>query len=327
MKKGKYIIFSIIGIVIVSIAISAALFIRYINEGKDYKSVFAKEKQDKTDKNIPEKTSEENKDIQGENPFENSNVVNLLLLGLDRTEERDKTIGVYRTDTIVLLSIDLNSKNANVVSIPRDSYVYIDKIGKKDKINHAYVWGGMGEKGIQSTIDTVERFGKYFKVDHYFCMEMQAVPEIVDSLGGVDINVDVDMKGDKYGDVYNLDKGFQHLDGQKAFQFIHWRWSGAGDIDRIMRQQRLAKAMLEKIKEENGLVDSAKIVMNYSQYIKTDMNLKHMIALASLFKDISSENITYNQIPGNDRLIDGIWYWIPDEAKSDEIFKRIFHNQ
>ena len=158
--------------------------------------------------------------------FEKSSTIHILFLGIDRTEESDITIGVHRTDAIALAKIYLDSKKIKILRIPRDTYVFMPSINKMDKINHAYVWGGMGEKGIQSTIETINQFVKYTKVDYYFTIDMEPVPEIVDMLGGVDLEVDVDM--DTHG--FNLSRGFQHLDGEKAYQFISWRYSGEGEI-------------------------------------------------------------------------------------------------
>lgn len=253
-------------------------------------------------------------------PPHEGNLVNVLFLGLDRTLNRDKTLGVYRTDAITLASINLDTKKVEMLSIPRDTYVYIPKIGRKDKINHAYVWGGMGNKGITSTIETVNRFLKYSTVDYYFCIDMEPVPKIIDDLGGVEMYVDVDMT--KKG--YNLRKGQQLLNGEKAMQFIRWRYSGAGDLDRIKRQQKLSSAMLDKLKQEDQLLNAVKIVLSYSKYVRTNMNLQQLLSFATLASEVTKGSTNYHIVSGRSSIIKKVWYWIPDEKKTDKVLQDMF---
>lgn len=250
-----------------------------------------------------------------------ANLVNILFLGLDRTEERDATLGVYRTDSISLASINLDTLDIKVLSIPRDTYVYIPVKKKMDKINHAYVWGGSGEEGIKSSIETVNRFIKYSDVDYYFCIDMEPVPDIVDELGGVEVEVDVDMK--THG--VNLSKGKQKLNGEQALQFIRWRYSSGGDIDRIKRQQALVSAMLSQIKESGKLIESISIVLKYNKYIKTNMDMKQMVALAKLWNELpEGTSVDYYVVMGEGKMIDQVWYMIPDEKVTDILLKEIF---
>jgi LCP family protein required for cell wall assembly len=271
----------------------------------------------------PQKFSDEDRTaLTGQQITEESaNLVNILFLGLDRTEERDETLGVYRTDSIALASINLDTLDIKVLSIPRDTYVYIPVKKKMDKINHAYVWGGSGEKGIKSSIETVNRFIKYSSVDYYFAIDMEPVPAIVDELGGVELEVDVDMK--THG--CNLSKGMQKLNGEQAFQFIRWRYSGGGDIDRVKRQQKLAAAMLSQLKESGSLIESISLVLNYKKYIKTNMDLKQMVALARLWDELpDGKSPEYYIVTGEGKTIDKVWYMIPYEKETDVVLKKVF---
>lgn len=252
--------------------------------------------------------------------IDNGDVVNILLLGIDRTLARDKTLKVYRTDTIAIASVNVETKEVHTLCIPRDTYVYIPEIDKKDKINHAYVWGGMGENGIKSTIETIEQFVKYGSIDYYFAIDMEPVPDIVDDIGGVELDVEIDMKTNGA----DLSKGMQVLDGKKASTYIRWRYSAGGDIDRIKRQQKLAKALFEKLRESDRLMDGVKIVLNYNKYVKTNMSVMSIASLIPTLKSISGENVTSCIIPGSSRTIDKIWYWMPDEKKTDELLKDFF---
>ncbi len=254
------------------------------------------------------------------NILENGEIINILFLGMDRTVDRDKTLGVYRTDTNFLANINLDTKKIQILCIPRDTYVYIPIIDKYDKINHAYVWGGMGKKGIQSTMDTVNRFIKYDKIDYYFAIDMEPIPDIVDDIGGVDLDVEIDMKN--HG--ANLSKGFQHLYGESSYQYIHWRYSGDGDIGRIKRQQRFVKAMYSKLKDSKQLVEAVELVFKYNKYIKTNMNPIKLISIAKIAADIEKEDVSYYMVPGNFKNINKISYWSISEKQLDSILKEIF---
>jgi anionic cell wall polymer biosynthesis LytR-Cps2A-Psr (LCP) family protein len=149
---------------------------------------------------------------------------------------------------------------------------------------------------------------------------MEPIPEVVDYIGGVEIDVDVDMKD--HG--ANLSKGLQLLNGSKAFDYIHWRYSGSGDIDRIKRQQKFASAMLKKIKAEEKLTDTIHLILSYKNDVKTNLTLKQLIGMGKLATEIPQGTVQYSIIPGTDSIISNIWYYIPDEAATDQLLKSFF---
>lgn len=330
MNKRIVIVFC--SITLCAVAINTVfLALRYVSEFKDYKKnlICKSSKTSVTDlrPNVPEKILSVNSNgsemkvvtsIETDPEFGTNNTINILFLGIDRTIERDKTLKVFRTDTIILAAINLDTKNVQVLSIPRDTYAYIPCLKRQDKINHAYPKGGMNEKGIKSTIDAVNNFIKYTEVDYYFSLDMEPIPQIVDELGGVELEVETDMK--TYG--ANLSKGIQLLDGRKAFDYLHWRYSANGDIDRIKRQQKLIKAMFTKLRDSGRLISAAKLALSYSKYIKTDLSTKQLISLAAFAKDIQDGETSFYTIPGSPKYIDKISYWIPDEKKTDKLLRQ-----
>ncbi len=258
--------------------------------------------------------------IEEETDNAEDNVLNILFLGLDRTEERDKTLGVYRTDMIALVSIHMDTKETKILCIPRDTYVFIPCINKKDKINHAYVWGGMNEAGIISTIDTINKFIKYATIDYYVAIDMEPIPNIVDSLGGVEVNVETEMEDNNV----KLSKGRQILSGKEAITYISWRKTGNGDIDRIKRQQKFLLALLSRLKDPSQIATLISLRMEYEEYIKTDIELRQIVSLAVLLKDVQVEPIAFYTVPGTSRYINGVSYWITDEEKNNILLKKIF---
>ena len=246
--------------------------------------------------------------------------INILFLGIDRDEERDSTMGVFRTDTLSLVVIDLDAKKVEVLCIPRDTYTFVPVENKKDKINHAYAFGSLKKRGVESSIDAVNYFIKYSQVDYYLCIDMEPVPEIVDDIGGVELEVDISIRSGRD----SLHKGLQLLNGRQALKYIRWRSSGNGDIDRIKRQQKLLKAIFKKLKDNNKLLYGAKLVLGYNKNVKTDLSLKQLVSLAALASEIPAADINYHIVPGEAKIINKIWYWVPEDSKTDSLLKRLF---
>lgn len=325
MKRKLIILASVsFAVCCIAVLVFVLIFRSYVSNSKDYKKILSVQEEKKNaidNQDTPKELKNEVQEKSEESTEKKkAGKINVLFLGIDRTEYRDKTLGVYRTDTISIANIDMDTKKTNVLCIPRDTYAYIPAIDKKDKINHAYVWGGMNKEGIKSTIDTINGFIKYAKIDYYFAIDMEPLPKIVDRLGGVEIDVEIDMKS--HG--ADVSKGFQTLNGDQAFDYIHWRYSGNGDIDRIKRQQKFLKAMLVKLTSSGKILDAINIVLDYNKYIQTNLSVSQIIALAELYKDIEAENVTFYDIPGYDKHINNIWYWIPDEDETDNRLAKVF---
>lgn len=312
---------------IVLLSVSALLLgtiiygVIFITDSLNYKDNLAVHRTSKpaavlADNSAKPLSSENDNDTGFDSPY----TINVALLGIDRTDERDKTLGIYRTDTIAIARIDMQNKKVKVLSIPRDTYTFVPVENKKDKINHAYAYGSAKGTPIESSIEAINNFLKYSSIDYYFSIDMEPIPEIVDYIGGVEIDVDVDMKD--HG--ANLSKGLQVLNGQKAFDYIHWRYSNNGDIGRIQRQQKFASAMLKKIKNDGTLPETVHLVMSYSKDVKTNLTLKQLIGMAKLVSEIPGGNVEYSIIPGEDKIMNGIWYYIPDETQTDKILKDFF---
>lgn len=320
MKKGisrnKKII-----IVIILLLFCSLIFWGLSLRNVDYRDSLAVEKEVLPVKPAGSDIAAAEQEEEGDLDFNKSYVINILFLGIDVTKEFNDPEAMHRADTISLIRIDLNTKDIKFLSIPRDTYAFVPIEKRKDKINHAYAYGSVQNKAVESTIDAVNNFLKYGNVNYYFTFDLEPVPEIVDAIGGVELDVEVDMLDHDA----NLSKGFQVLDGQKAYDYIHWRYSGDGDIGRIKRQQKFLAAVYNKLKENGKLTDTIKLILDYKDSMKTDMTVKQIIGLAKLAGEVSSENISYHIIPGQGKTIDKISYWVPYESKTDELLKSFFN--
>lgn len=272
---------------------------------------------------FPQPTLSENSesnDIEDSNYLDDigadGNVVYLLLLGIDRDDERETTgMGIYRTDTIAVARLDLVNMNVRILSIPRDTYTYIPIEGKLDKINHAYAFGSLQGNGPQESIKAVNRLLGKPVTQNYFLIDMDPIPAIVDEIGGVKVNVDMDMNS---GEVV-VHKGVQVLDGIHARAYIRYRKSPGGDIDRIKHQQTFMGALFRQQKESDELLETVQIVLKYRDSIKTDLNLKQMIGLTRYAADLPDNSVEYSIIPGRPQMINGVSYWVMDKNETPTV--------
>ncbi len=305
MKKKKKIILIILAVVLASGAILAVNFLQAL----DYKSTLAvkdtkeAKEQTKQDKKTEEEDINYKEDINAP-----SNIINILFLGIDKAE--DRTQGVYRSDMIAIAKIDLNTNKIKVLSIPRDTYTYIPIEGKKDKINHAYAYGTLHGNGEQASIDAVEQFLGGKMIDYYFTMDMDPILYIVDKIGGIKINVDTRMDYPDY-DVC-LEEGLQVLNGKEAYLYLNWRYTAGGDLDRIKRVQYFMSTLFEQLKASGKVKETLLALIKYKDNFRTDFTTKQLVAFAAFANQLPDGSVSYYNLTGSSKTIDGISYWIPD---------------
>ena len=227
--------------------------------------------------------------------------INVLLLGIDR--RGGKGWG-YRTDTIIIVTVDPVSKTAGMLSIPRDLQLPIPGNGD-DRINTANVYGytsdypGGGPALLKRTIEA--NFG--IPIDYYVMVDFDAFVEIVDTLGGVDIDVpktihDTMYPDPKPGDPFayktvHFDPGWQHMDGKRALEYSRSRMS-TSDFDRAGRQQQVLLALREKavgLGILNLLGKAPSLLATMGNMVRTDITLNEMKELALLAPEIDLGNI------------------------------------
>lgn len=229
---------------------------------------------------------------------------NIIVLGVDERPEEDDP---GRSDTLFIVMLDTNNKNVSLMSIPRDTRVHIPKYGW-DKINHAYPLGGHN-----LTQRTVEEF-LGIKVNNYVMVDFKGFKGLVDAIGGVDIDVEEDMYYRDSWDGFTVDikKGKQHMDGEKAIQYVRFRdWDG--DIGRVKRQQRFIMAMYDKIASEQLLKNIPGLAKQLTSMIKTDLNVAEMVTLGkALHTMVRETGVKMNTVPGDGEYIGGISYYLPD---------------
>jgi polyisoprenyl-teichoic acid--peptidoglycan teichoic acid transferase len=214
---------------------------------------------------------------------------NVLLLGIDR---RNGTGWAYRTDTILVVTVDPASRAAAILSIPRDLQVPIPGHGE-DRINTANFWGaqegdaGAGPALLRATIEG--NFG--IPLDGYLLVDFSAFVKIVDALGGVDVDVPKTLHDTRYPDpkpedpygskTVHFAPGLQHMDGTQAIEYARSRMS-TSDFDRAKRQQLILLALRKKALSPEGILHWPALAGAVLEGIKTDLGPAGLVRLALL---------------------------------------------
>ena len=236
----------------------------------------------------------------------------VLLAGSDKTE----TLETYRTDTIIFACVDTKDGGVYLLSIPRDSYADIPGHGY-DKINHAYAYGGMDL--LQQSVSNLLGL----PIDHYALVDFSGFEDIIDALGGVEINVDKRMYYQTYDALIDIEAGLQRLDGAKALQYVRYRSDALGDITRVSRQQTLMKAIYSEFTENSGWLKLPQIVPAISNAVETDMSYGEMLRLGAYFKKLGAESIDSSTLPGDFMTQNGVSYWRVDENALGELIDTV----
>ena len=255
-----------------------------------------------------------NKDI--DDKYKNNNIVNIAIFGIDsRTNDH-----AGRSDSIMLLSIDQKHNKLKLISIARDSKVYIPlncgkygKYDKYDKINHAYAFG----KALLAIKTINKNFGMNIK--DYITLNFSEMSAIINAIGGVEVGItenerrDVNqiLLSDGYQDTI-AKSGIVMLDGNQAMEYSRIRKRDS-DNDRMNRQRKIITAIYEKIKAKSYF-EYPGLIKKVIPLVETSLSYGDIINLASILKNkpILVEKVfphEYSNAIGKNSSIDGIWYY------------------
>ncbi|HET9477328.1 MAG TPA: LCP family protein, partial [Dehalococcoidia bacterium] len=266
--------------------------------------------------------------------------INILVMGLDLRRDEDPETP-SRTDTVFILSMEPVTKTAGILSIPRDLLVDIpDGEGGyiPDRINTAYERGELREEGSGPDVamETVEHnFG--IPIDNYAILNFNNFIEIVDELGGIDVDVPEYVSDWAYNDClycpyYGVEfvPGVEHMDGERALAYARLRKTD-NDFKRIERQQIVMKAIARKASDLGVLLGSnpKNLYDQYKGSVKTNISDLKIPGLALLGRQIGVDNIRMESLadatyPCPASLCGGAAMLLADQAKLEEIKNRIF---
>lgn len=248
---------------------------------------------------------------------------NILVLGVDSNGPEADPFENTRSDTIVVLSINPKKKSVNVISIPRDSKVYIAHGKGVDKINAAHAIGG-----IDLVKDTIEStFG--FKIHNYIVFNTEGVVKFIDAIGGIPVYVEKDMRYRDYTAKLNvnLTKGTHILNGKDAEGFLRFRKDTLGDIGRTSRQQWFLRALAQRLKEPDIIPKIPEALKVADKYVKSNLSLFQMTQYAAFASGLDMSKIEMATMPGAPNKKGYISYWILDPDQCREVINRMIYNK
>ncbi len=251
------------------------------------------------------------------------NRVNILVAGIDYTAEREGRED-FRTDTMMLFSVNFSTGKVDIVSIPRDSYADIAFTNQRWKINGAWMSaGGFEGNGFECMMQTVNTTLGGIPVNYYVTVEMQAVKDIVDALGGIWYDVDYEINLDGT----HLLPGYQLLNGEDVLNYCRERKdiTSGTDIDRIDRQQRLLLAVFSQLKSSNALPKIPEIYNKLKSEIYTNLNFEQIAALIFFSLDLDPDSdLNRCALKGEYIHAYNALYYVLDHTYTKEIVKEIF---
>lgn len=245
--------------------------------------------------------------VQAESLHRDPDRINILIIGI---RGADDPHGGLLSDLLVLVSIDKKKEEVSLVSIPRDLYVEIPGLERRERINYAYAYGeqkerGGGGVGLSKKV-VAEVTGVY--IDYAVSVDFTAFERVIDELGGIDVYVPQDFhEPTQWGYPFSVPKGWNHMNSETALYYVRSRFSSS-DFDRARREQEVLVAIKNKALSLNVLANPVKIY-NFldivGNHVFTDIDsgdLKNLVQFASHFEpkeikrkvlDTSPEGLLY----------------------------------
>lgn len=257
-------------------------------------------------------------------------MINFLILGVDE----DGT----RSDTIMLFSYDGYSNRINILSFPRDTMVKTG--GFRQKLNAAM---GVGIQKVQSGKDKEpeEEIIRQIKtmtglpIHYSLTVNFDGFKEVIDALGGVDFNVPYNMNyDDPVQDLHiHLKAGPQHLDGQKAHDFVRFRHNNngsapgeyvMGDEGRIYWQQKFIKELLRQKLTPQLLTKIDDVFEVVTKNVKTNYTMQDLLKHISLVEKIDLDQIGSHKLPGEAQWVGGVSWYVQDVEGTEKLIRDVF---
>lgn len=254
--------------------------------------------------------------------------INILVLGCDELKF------AKHADVIMLLSYEPRTRFLDILSIPRDTKVPCSKKlswrGYR-KISEIYALVYKKSKTIReaclSSKKAIENVLE-MEIPFYLQINYQGVIDIVDTIGGVTVNIDEPMNyDDDAGDFHiHFTVGEKGLNGNEVLKYIRFRDRLLGDKGRIERQQSLLKLLTGKLRDAKILLKFPQIYRNIKGNIWTNLDFWDFFALANEVRSFDYENLRVQSLPGKSEYIRGVDYWVPDEKMSEEVVQVIMNS-
>lgn len=221
--------------------------------------------------------------------------IDILLLGMGGEGHSGK----YLTDTIILASINPATFQSAFLSIPRDLYINIPDTGIHTKINAVYAYeiksGNSSAQSLSKLKELVRRITGQ-QVDYYISMDFDGFKEIINEVGGIDVEVAEDILDTRYPgpnfsyETFQIEKGFRHLDGETALKYCRVRHSAGGDFGRAARQQQVMAATKKRAASLGNVLNPTKVnnlINLLGEHLKTDISFEEIPSFLYLAENVN----------------------------------------
>lgn len=304
-SKRKRKITLLVGISIIVLLISGISYAThiYLTAQKTAESSFEEVDRENDTSNLRDKAV---------NPIEDN--VSILIIGVDDSEERGFEEN-SRSDTLILATFNKQDNDIKLLTIPRDSHVFVPETNSYTKINHAHFFGGP-----KATIETVESFLNV-PVDYFIRLNFDAFIEVVDALGGIRFNVPFEMHeldSEDNKQAIHLLPGYQNLNGEEALAVARTRRYDS-DIDRGKRQQEIIKTIVKQSASGSTLFKLDDLIKAVGNNMNTNLTFEEMRSFISYGMNTNLDLETMNFEGQGGKLEDGLWYYQVDEDSRREI--------
>lgn len=241
--------------------------------------------------------------------FQGEDDIHILLVGIDLEPP-------HRSDTVMVLHINLETLESRIVSIPRDLRVELPT-GDYDKLAHAYPFGEQHEgQGLEWVRQSAEKL-LGVEIPYYVQINFDGFVQLVDALGGVDINVEKALKYTDHAQnlVIDIAPGYQHMDGTTLLKYVRFRHDALGDIARMERQQKAMQAVLTTLKQGETYRRLPAVVSGMYDTFKTNLTWDQIRALSRQVPRITGEMLRSMSVPSDSTLMHGVSYQVANDEQ------------
>lgn len=253
-------------------------------------------------------------------------ILNVLLIGVDRSQTEGKLSGEDpHADVMMVVAIHFNEKKVDLISLPRDTFIHApDIMHGVYKLNASFNVGGgfdsPGGGGFLKVCEAAEYMLGGIPVDYYYAVDFTSLVKVVDTIGGVDYEVE--------NRAYSLQnkKGMQHMDGQDVLFYMRSRKVGPeqGDPNRVNRQKKMLTAIFNELKQKGRLSMLPDLVGAANSGVYTNAALDQTLALANFAKNVNADNIGMYSMTGH-YYDKGNWrYCFTMQKERLEIIKQVY---
>ncbi|HEX7065272.1 MAG TPA: LCP family protein [Bacillales bacterium] len=269
-------------------------------------------------------------ELREEAPTIGQDPISILLMGIEDYSTDGKN---GRADTLIVVTLNPDTHEMTMVSVPRDTKIEIDEIPEWEgthKINSAYTYGAISGYGANKlTIQKVEE-KLNIPIDEYVAVDFKGFVEVVNALDGVSLDI-------KYGfweeNIFNHNKkiyfeeGPAHLDGEEALAFVRMRKRDVNTVySRMERQRQFLKAALDQVISAGTIFKIDEIGKILGEHVETSLKPSEIYALEKIYSSMDPSSINTLKIKGTDTRIPegtGPYYFIPDEESLNSVTEKL----